>query len=416
MGRVRDTGPRSYRDPRKISRPLGSGPASPLSAIFADFESSFTSGLQQSGFQLDPFRIDFQPFEPSFFPSDPVSMNLPQANNPIGNNNGWFPRVAPARAAAAAGGLIKGLPLNRLMGGAQGVAPGGQATYKVMVSNNDAVPDYLKPKLPNYAAFAVPDYDNFDVSWEELNGGANEDLRLKVSKANTAKWFITRQGWSPADGGGKVGLCRVKANPYNLDTSTETDDETVVYLWVPFEPVSGLPTAGQPNLHDNQLFRAVQGEDGDWYGLPGDYLDDPVGTIKMWALSDGSFDPIAVPAGWFLCNGTSDTIDLKAKFVLSYNEDAGGGGLAEDMEDSAGTVDHIHDAHSTHTHTVATAVDTQIEGTTGSDTFNMHTAEVVVTNNAAGTDVTQHTTEEHLPPYVVLAFIQRVDNESVAWT
>lgn len=47
------------------------------------------------------------------------------------------------------------------------------------------------------------------------------------------------------------------------------------------------------------------------------YLDDSIGTIKLW----WGYQPAALPTGWRLCDGQYGTFDLRDKFVKALGSD-----------------------------------------------------------------------------------------------
>jgi hypothetical protein len=96
----------------------------------------------------------------------------------------------------------------------------------------------------------------------------------------------------------------------------------------------------------------------------------PIGGIIQWAGLE-----VDIPANYQACDGTNGTPDLAQKFALA----AGGGILAGD---TGGTFSHAHTPGATH----------QCPGSGGI---------------GAWSDVAS-STEDHLPPYFGLWYIQRM--------
>jgi hypothetical protein len=98
----------------------------------------------------------------------------------------------------------------------------------------------------------------------------------------------------------------VDVYPYSpQDDVTATDQAHRVYL---------LKNAERdPNLVTGDVVAYRLGMDGRWVAVS-DYLDDKIGTVKMWALASGS-----IPPGWAIMNGSANAtgsgIDMTNRFV-----------------------------------------------------------------------------------------------------
>ncbi len=102
-------------------------------------------------------------------------------------------------------------------------------------------------------------------------------------------------------------------------------------------------------------------------------LDDmvPIGGIINWS---GAI--VDIPERFQLCDGTNGTPDLRNKFVI-------GAGDTHAVDDTGGTIDHAHDG-----------------------TFAVQTAG---TGPSSAWDITQpSSTVDNLPPFLALAYIQRM--------
>jgi hypothetical protein len=73
-----------------------------------------------------------------------------------------------------------------------------------------------------------------------------------------------------------------------------------------------------PNVRQGAIIAYLVAEDGNRIAVHG-YLDDCIGTVKVWSGSVASIKP-----GWHLCDGGAGTLDLREKFVLGAFGDAGG--------------------------------------------------------------------------------------------
>jgi hypothetical protein len=140
----------------------------------------------------------------------------------------------------------------------------------------------------------------------------------------------------------------------------------------------------------------------------------PIGGIIMW---NGS----VVPSGWQLCDGTNSTPDLRNKFILggnSYATSAWRESITGSSTSSGGTKDAIVVDH---THTLTdpghfhsfTAPQTYFSSGLGgggdpvphqNTTTNTASKTTGITIASAGSSGTN----QNLPPYFVLAFIQRM--------
>lgn len=127
----------------------------------------------------------------------------------------------------------------------------------------------------------------------------------------------------------------------------------------------------------------------------------PRGAILMW-----SGLVIDIPAGYGLCDGTNGTPDLRGRFVIGASA-VGAGYQSRDIGGSDRT-----SMEGSHTHTINNASAGVPVVTTGS--VQAGTGATVVTDVVAPPDHT-HTANlvgdhdhEALPPFLALAFIQRL--------
>lgn len=138
----------------------------------------------------------------------------------------------------------------------------------------------------------------------------------------------------------------------------------------------------------------------------------PIGGIIMW---NGS----SIPTGWQLCDGSNGTPDLRNQFVIGGNaystsawrESITGSSTSTGGSKDAIVVSHTHaitDPGHTHTYTYRGATFPQSGDSTqcwaNTSSQNTGSAYTGITINNAGSSGTN----ANLPPYFVLAFIQRM--------
>ncbi len=389
-GRIRDFGPRNYTDPRQIGTPLGSGQY-PLTDPTTNALPFLTGGMQSmDGFSFEPGSFDMMDFTQGGYGDVPA---LPPVPNPQ-NQFGGQPRLSPGRVVVNIFNQInnpRGMP--PIGGGGGG---GDQGT--VLASWTDRKQEPLFQSLEAQAETV----DYFGSTIQLQNAGANEKVLVRVDKPDSPVLaiasFKARQAWSPAANSNLYGLCRIKANPYDPSTTTETDDETTVYLWTPRDDNDRVWS--QPFFDDNTVFQAALDDDGDWYAV-GHYLDGVIGySMRLW------YDKDNIPAGWQLADGTNSMPDFGEQSLLPYKS---GGSLAGTIGGTGGAECHCHAAHTgSHMHNLTTTTVTLDPGST--------TAYELLTTTCTnlGSVSESHNLVSHRSPYKAAAVIIRIDN-SVAW-
>jgi len=124
----------------------------------------------------------------------------------------------------------------------------------------------------------------------------------------------------------------------------------------------------------------------------------PYGTIVLW------YGTIAtIPTGWALCNGASGTPDLRNKFVVCADADAGGvakSTIAGAAAQLGGNTTHSQ-LQMAHGHDISYSDDT-FDLTAGA--VNVMTGITVPTDNAQ--PLIQDGT--HIPPFFALAYIMKI--------
>ena len=206
------------------------------------------------------------------------------------------------------------------------------------------------------------------------------------------------------DNGGTV----ANANPIVLDSAGRVPYEIWMFTGYSYKFVIQSATATSIQTLDN-LYPILQ-------NAPASAPAVPSGGIILWSGSTGS-----VPSGWYLCDGTNGTPDLRNSFIV-------GAGNTYAVGATGGTADAIVVSH-THTATVTDPghrhtynAQDQVSGGGGgyslsnanansgtnitgfsSGSINTATTGISITNASAGTSGTN----QNLPPYYALAYIQK---------
>lgn len=305
------------------------------------------------------------------------------------------------------------------------------------------------------------DHNSKYVQWMLIDSGqGGED----------AQWFRTKENWT-SDWTDDQAAHYVVCHPCDDYLGANTDSETEVTVRLPSGYRQDSPRTGHnqdPNVVASDVIAAVLAEDGS-YTCVSDYLDDKVGTVKMWvSLYD------AVPEGWVIMDGVENSVanggsglNMTGRFVRGSGRIAGNTG---GWETHTHQVDVDIEPHSTtelafainHTHAVTVAehsvVDLEHEHPidtitpsigaddgvvpdwpypymcTGApeDYSGSHTcddtdwgplahAEAITSEAFAGGQVPPHALEHdsgdsitdevsNIPPYTDLIFIERIDN------
>lgn len=141
----------------------------------------------------------------------------------------------------------------------------------------------------------------------------------------------------------------------------------------------------------------------------------PSGIITMWSGTIAT-----IPSGWYLCNGSNGTPDLRDKFIIGANADSGGAAktnVTGSYTQTGGTKDaivvsHTHTATVTdpgHNHTTATynAGGNNVNGNPGVTLSSGNTGTATTGISVAISTTGSSGTDQNLPPYYALAFIQK---------
>jgi len=186
------------------------------------------------------------------------------------------------------------------------------------------------------------------------------------------------------------------ANPIVLDSAGRVPYEIWMFTGYSYKFVIQSATATSIQTLDN-LYPILQ-------NAPTSAPAIPSGGIILWSGSTGS-----VPSGWYLCDGTNGTPDLRNSFIV-------GAGNTYAVGATGGTADAIVVSH-THTATVTDPGHLHAGGWVSSGNLSRATTDaqgsqgntssavtgISVTNASAGTSGTN----QNLPPYYALAYIQK---------
>jgi hypothetical protein len=280
-----------------------------------------------------------------------------------------------------------------------------------------------------------------------------------MSSGTVVSWGIATANWT--DNGASCD--HVTVNKCDDCEGTNPGAETLTVLL----PKNGNDDGMDPNVVANAVIAYTTADDGTLVAVS-DYLDDKIGTVKMWAADSGG----TVPPGWAVMNGSANSVanggsavDMRDRFVRHGAPGAEGGkerhthDLFMVMDVTFGealsailTVGMIIEPHTVteleHVHGLF--VDTahldglevtshtpifQTELCTGNPIAGVHEAAadpcpsgdwgplnhrvtVVVDADLIGSQFESATADsyigdaEHLPPYKTLLFIERLDNSA----
>lgn len=291
----------------------------------------------------------------------------------------------------------------------------------------------------NSATDEWADVKNSDATMLDSGTFGSAHILYKESGTGT-KWAVVRlgnpvesstmlkakatQNWSYPDGGDNTddttGEFRIKANPWDV-AADDWDTETTITIYIPVATTQNGTGAefaiGHPNVLEDQVIYYTTNAYGDNIADGGTYVDDPIGTIRIWVRKDASDDPDHLPPGWQLADGTNNTVDLRGRFVVGYYSSSG---LSSDTRgddadydaigDTATAYNHTHTTHDNWTHNHMISDFSEVQSGTG-----IYVVSGCITDCTTDSRDLSHNTVDHRPPYYVVAYLQRLDN-SVAWT
>jgi hypothetical protein len=227
---------------------------------------------------------------------------------------------------------------------------------------------------------------------------------VSASGSSTLRWAKAQYDWSANSGDPRV---EVKA--CDRDGTNETGDNFYVYL-----PRS---TSGDPAVFQDAVIGYTVDVEGTCICVT-DYMDDAIGTVKMWKGSSGD-----VPAGWRICDGSDDALDFQGRFAVGVNSsqsdedavgDTGGHRWHGDSENW-----HLPQDHPNHRHNLDTSNAISIQEGTG-DAHNVWSADT--DNWTSGADAVSggdapnwdhlgtynsNLDTDNRPPFLAVYFIER---------
>ena len=186
------------------------------------------------------------------------------------------------------------------------------------------------------------------------------------------------------------------ANPIVLDSAGRVPYEIWMFTGYSYKFVIQSATATSIQTLDN-LYPILQNSPASAPAIPS-------GGIILWSGSTGS-----VPSGWYLCDGTNGTPDLRNSFIV-------GAGNTYAVGATGGTTDAIVVSH-THTATVTDPGHLHAGGWVQSGNLSRANTDTTGSYSNTATAVTGITvansttgvsgTNQNLPPYYALAYIQK---------
>jgi hypothetical protein len=159
--------------------------------------------------------------------------------------------------------------------------------------------------------------------------------------------------------------------------------ETVIRIYLPRSP------GRDPNIVNDQVFAYIVDAAEDNVAVAG-YLDDAIGTVKLWSKTG------TLPAGWVDCapgNGASGTVE-----ALAGSSPVG---LKSGDSDFGTLGNYGNQGRKTHAHALQK---NQPDPPATPVWFENGTYPTIAVNSAL---------TNHLPPWCVVRFIERIDNSAL---
>jgi hypothetical protein len=211
---------------------------------------------------------------------------------------------------------------------------------------------------------------------------SHEGIQPPTWPAGALRWAKATDNWTNVAGHGSYVDCRPCADA----AGTGADSDILLRIYLPRAPGT------DPNVETDQVIGYVAATDGVHVAMTA-YLDDVIGTIKMWA-----FDTADPPIGWTECisGGTpgrsAPTVGgLEGTFPVAKK--------AGDADfDTVGDTGNL--GTKTHCHSILRDATTPPCGETTIDEGTWQTVDLSI----------QPT--DHLPPWCVVRFIERYDNSA----
>ena len=275
----------------------------------------------------------------------------------------------------------------------------------------------------------------------------SEPPRHDEGVLNEIYWAHTTELWEDNSEGSTASY--VLANPCDdiLGNGVDTDTELTIYLPDMRTDADFVNQPTLPNVPKGAVIAYTRSGDGTLVCVSS-YMDAAKGSIRLWSQAyEGA--PNDIPAGWALADGekhcrscgeafgagavcaicgdafgTTTTKDLSGRFVVGWVD----GGLPADdergdknnygfMGSDGGTYEHDHDDHAEHFHsTYMTLSSLSNRSVPDAGPYSViidiggwyESAGVIRSGSPAALE---HTTENHRPPWYVLAYIERMPGQ-----
>ena len=227
---------------------------------------------------------------------------------------------------------------------------------------------------------------------------------LELSSIN-AKWAICQSAWETPDGSAACNHVLVKACD-DCEATTISGDAFDVLLPEVAGKDPNLTGTGTAITSDIIVY--IEASDGSKV-IASDYLDDKIGTVKMWYKTEVNI----VPAGWLLMDGASNSAEsgidmtghlLKGKTTTGAATGSSLGSATHNHDGTTGTGAHEHGMH-TGVMVEAGVADTEVwSAVSAAHQVTLQESPVHDHTIPATTTVTDW------PLHKELHFIERVDN------
>jgi len=185
------------------------------------------------------------------------------------------------------------------------------------------------------------------------------------------KWAIATADWVNVEPGTEHNACYVPCNPCDDRKGTNPDTGTNFNVYLP-RTGDQDPNVRGPSPGPADVIGYIINGEGDRICVT-DYLDDKIGTIKMWNVGDDD-GPTGIPRGW------EELTYLRGRFPAGHFQGD------DDFGTKGGT-----GGDKSHSHSIITVLPTAIQAAQEYE-------------DEIGTD-----TQKHLPPFYTLFFIIRVN-------
>jgi hypothetical protein len=276
----------------------------------------------------------------------------------------------------------------------------GVTLCRVNVEREDQA--FARPISGDATAMVTSDWGPHVIIWKESGTGTNKwaVLSLGENRSYAKCWAKAKVGWD--HGGDKLLATTINAGvggtvvayPCQDESGHGTDDQTELVVILKACPSREWSITTGKVFH--YLEMPVNSDEAEPRLLCDDYryLDETVGTIKLWPNS-------GVGGGaWLLCNGQNDAHGHAVPNLSNRFPRATGAGIGDVKSgDTGGAETHVHPDH-VFTPTLHTEYVVQPGGSYGPTSVD----EVTISHAAAN----------HMPPWTGVGFYVRADDSKVA--